>query len=835
MKKFLAMLLCIATMLNLCVFFALADGESESESAVTIVSAELNKKGSKLTVTATVGESYLSENKGNTLYLIKLNAWEDVTSLAGKQPVDDVKLKKTAVTFKCEFSETDDRFCSYLVAAKEGDSYTALSEMRYVDNLAVLAANDQPYPVCSSKKGLVSEDDAQLLLTGSSHTVIRVNIDDYLLSASTTDSLSFVYGGMTYYLSQSALSDLDHRVRFYTDSGVNVFVQLSLSGRYRATDDRLNILYYSAAPDGAAGYALNTASQEAMGYYIAFIDFLTGRYAAPGGEFGHVGSWIVGVEADTNSLSNAAGDMWMNAYADSYGRMLRTTYAAAVSQWSETRVYVSISNSWDAHPNNSSSLYNAKLFLVSLAAVTKAEGDFGWRVAVSARASDPDLQTVWTDTGAADTDPAYITMKNLSVLTDALSKDNLSFGGEARRVAVTDFASPSNPAAPTDMTQAASYAYAYHVAAFNDSVDAFIYSVFMDETDKQYTYTAETESAEDGSSAELQTVTGTLCFGMTDSSGIEKPLYDLFCNIDSAMPADPEYKAGNASSFALSYIGISAWDELVTGYTAEKTENRNVIESLSVLSESIPAKLKSTELADFEKGNFNGFYQAAGGVYTELRTVENADGISSAMLYTGLTPDGGADNMGVACALNGLSSARAEYVSFDLFVEAPVDVTAVEIVFTLRSPADKENKEALYRATASVKPNEWQEITFKTGELLSVTDTLDTLGIWVSSYDGLDHDGSWALILDNVTAFGTKSSVFWKAVGIIFLVLVILFILLVAALFILRTINVRRIKKRRAEAARRRAAAARRARAQQQGNPGQPRQNIPPRAPGSNQ
>ncbi len=822
MKKLLAMLICIATMLGACVFFATAEEEGAA-LPVTVDTVELNKKGTTVTVTASVDEKYLNANKGGTLYLIKLDAWDSPEALAGKQPLDEIKLKKEELSFKCDFEELTDRFCSYLVAEKSGEEYSAVSAIRYVDNLAVLADSTLPYPQFATKKGLVASDDAQLLLTGASHTVIRVNMDELMLSTSTTDSTSFVYGGMTYYLSQSALGALDHKIRFYSDSGVNVFLQISLAGKYRASDDRLSVLYYPTAPDGAEGYALNTTSKEAMNYYTAFIDFLTGRYGIPGSEYGWVGSWIIGVEADTNSLSNAAGEMWMSAYTDAYSRMLRTAYASALSRWSGARVYVSVSNSWNARPNNSSALYNASLFLVNLAARTRAEGDFGWRVALSARPSDLSIPDIWND--PANEGSEYITVGNLSLLTDALARDNLSYNGQPRRVAVTDFASVSDPNAPTDMTQAAAFAYAYHQAAFNDSVDALIYSVLKDEADKQYTYPAAQDEDSDEEGAEPQTETGTLPFGMLDLNGIEKPLYNVFCNIDAAMPHDPEYTAGKAAAFALSYIGISDWRELSPGYSAEKTEGRNVVKSLSILSESIPSKLRSTEIADFEKGDFGGFYQAAGGVYTELRTVENADGISSAMLYTGLTPGGGEANMGLNCRLGSIPARSAEYVTFDIFVEAPVDVTSVEVLFTLRTDGGEDTKEGLFRGTSSVKPNEWQEITFKTTDLSARADTFETLGIWISSYDGLDHEGSWAVILDNVTAYGTRSSVFWKVVGVIFLVIFILFVLAVAALFALRVYNVRRIKKRRAELARRRAMAQRRARAMQQrqnGDRGQP-------------
>ncbi|MBQ3100240.1 MAG: hypothetical protein IJC50_04535 [Clostridia bacterium] len=821
MKKLLAILLCLAALAGCFAFAVSANGD---EASLSIKSAELNKKGNSLTVALTADEKFLAENKGESFCLLKLESWESTENLAGKQPLDEAELKKSELTFKCGFEELTDRFCSYVAAKRTGDGYTPVSEVRYVDNLSILADDTSPYPEYDGKKGLVADDDARVLLTGASHTVIRVNADELLLSTSTTDSSSFVYGGMTYYLSQSGLSALDRKVRFLSDSGVNIFLQITLSGKYRGSGDRLECLYYPEAPDGASGYALNSTSSAAMAYYTAFIDYLTDRYDDPD-EYGRIGSWIVGCEVDTNSLSNAAGEMWMAEYCDSYSRVLRTTYASAVSRYASARVYVSVSNSWNARANNSSAVYNASLFLVNLTSKMRAEGDFGWRVAVSARPSDPSLARIWEDTAAEGSD--YVTMNNLSLLTDALGRDNLSYNGEARRVAVTDFASASDPAAPTDMTQAAAYAYAYHAALFNDSVDALIYSVLTDETSKEYVYPVTDGGDASDTQDEPQMQTGTLCLGMIDSNGIEKPLYDLFCNIDAATPHDPEYKDGKAASFALSYAGLSDWRELCPEYSAEETASHNLAKSLSILSESIPSKLKATEIADFEKGDFGGFYAAAGGAYTELRTVENADGLSSAMLYAGLTTNGGRENMGVTCRLDSMSSRKAEYVSFDIFVEAPLDVTSVEVILTLCAPDSSETDRGLFLGTSTVKPNEWQEVTFCASDLTAVSETLDTLGIWISSYDGQDHEGSWAVVLDNVTAYGKSSSAFGKIVGTILLVIFVLFVLLVAALFALRVYNVRRIKKRRAELARRRAIAQRRARMTGQGVPPQNRPNYP--------
>ena len=822
LRRSLPVILLAALLLAVTAFFAYADDAADNTPAVTITSVSPDKKLTSLTVTATVKSDYVSSNEDATLYLMELEAWSGNSIPADKKPVAQSKLSGGEITFTCDLDPALDKYDSFVVAAKDGAIYTALSEAHFIDDPSVFAPADTVYPEPAGKKGLVCDDTGTIILSGASQTVLSVRLDDLMLPASAAaDSVSFIYAGNTYYASRAVLDRLDADVRVLSDAGVNIFGQISLSGKYIGSEEKAAALYYPNAEANAQGYALNASSQTAINLYTAFVDFLAGRYCTPAGEYGFVGSWIIGLGADSNSPLNSAGDAWLDAYSESYQRAMRIADVAFRSNFAQARIYVPVSNNWNSRSSSSPLEYNVYLLLTNLTRNVKLHGDMPWRVALTATASDPTKTTVWNDEGATDENATkYITMKNVAQLIAFLDREDVKYNGEGRNLAVTGFAVNSSPDSPGDMTPSASFAYAYYKAAFNDRIDALIYSVARDDPSKLYTYRTPV-TGEDGSVTE-QNVSTALYFGLFDSSGAKKPIYDVFRNIDAALVSDQNYKAGDVTSFALSIIGIPDWGRAVPGFSADEAAVRNVSEAMPILSSDIPSKAKVKFAADFEGGEFNGFYPA-GAVYTELRTVENQNGDASAMLYAGLTPDGGSGHMGVACPLNGLASENVKYVTFDVFVEAPSEVTSISVSVSVMSGGDQ------FVGTAAVKPNSWQEITFRCEDFGKRAAAADLLTIYVSSYDGADHAGSWGLILDNVETYGVKKSAFWSVLGKLLLAVIIIAVLLVIALFVLRVINVRRAKKRRAEAARRRAQRA----ATERANPQQ--QRYPPQRPGMRQ
>ena len=167
------------------------------------------------------------------------------------------------------------------------------------------------------------------------------------------------------------------------------------------------------------------------------------------------------------------------------------------------------------------------------------------------------------------------------------------------------------------------------------------------------------------------------------------------------------------------------------------------------------------------------------------------------MLYAGFANDGGRARSGVTCMLAQPAS-DAGYVTFDVLVEAPVEVASATVEVSLGASGSEDGSSARFIGAATVKPNTWEQVTFKIEDLSSVCDRVDSLSIFVSSYDGLNHAGKWGVTLDNVALCGGSSRSVGSVVKTVFIVLIVLFLLVVVAVMALRAYNSHKAKKRRA-------------------------------------
>ena len=807
MKKYIIKLLPILILAAAALTAAVRAADDVPSAVITAV--ELNGSNTKVTVRATVTEEFFAANAESDVFLMEMKAWNGSVLPADSKPVAQTKLSKTEFSLTCGFDVSTDRYDSFMIAIKDGGGYLPVSQPRFVEDASVFSPRESAYPTYATKKGLISSDVSDIVLTGAAQTVLEIRADEIMLPEYAENALAYTYAGNTYYADRAALDALDAKVRALDGANVNIFAEVSLSGVYRGGDGRLASLYYSEAPDGADAYALNTSSESASTSYTAFIDFLARRYGVPGGEDGFIGSWIVGKAANT-AAGSARGDLTDEQYIESYQRVLRLTDTAVRSVWKNARVYVPVSNAWNVENGG-------KSFLSSLAACVKLHGDFPWRVAVAAYASDPSLAAVWTDTWATDgEDTKYVTVKNIAVLCDFLAREDIAYNGTARNIAVTDFAVNGSPDSPGDMTPAASFAYAYYKAAFDGRIDALIWSSARDaaypEAEPQTSSSVTGEDGSDGkkdetkdAAADSSTETGEtapapsaptkLYFGLYTSAGVKKPVCDVFTRVEADLPSDPNFRSGDAASFALSMIGVPDWKDVAPGYDKTAAVRYNFVESMPIMSSDISGRVKTTSSVGFENGV--GTFYSAGARYVELRTADGPKEKKTAVLYAGLPDNFGSSRAGVACPMV-MKTSAAKYVSFQIYVAAPTDVASVAVNVALTAGGE-EKLPALFTGAATVKPNSWQEVTFRCEDLASIADTTDTLSVFVSSYDGLDHEGKWGLMIDDLVTYGAKTSKLLPILGKLIVVALILAVIFAALVFILRVRNVRRIKRKRVQ------------------------------------
>ena len=202
--------------------------------------------------------------------------------------------------------------------------------------------------------------------------------------------------------------------------------------------------------------------------------------------------------------------------------------------YSEARTYISLDNNYNvlasdlARETDSTLDYDTLTFLGKFADKVKYSGDLPWRLAVTGSASSRGSSRIWEDDRATgDSTTPFITMKSIDVLTLLMAGDQYLYNGQQRSILIDEFEVPgyasgngettgivTSSSGQTDTTpeQAASYAYAYYQAAFNDRVEALIYSKHFDTTDQRRGLWT---SAADGDGGELIPVE-------------RKPIYNVF-------------------------------------------------------------------------------------------------------------------------------------------------------------------------------------------------------------------------------------------------------------------------------------------------------------------
>ena len=121
-----------------------------------ITSITLNKKCTDITINVKLDKEYAKEHKSETLYVFELSPWQSTSELSTLEPVAHFKAAETAKVSLSYINGNANRLYSkFLVAEKSADgSYVIVTSAKYIENVAQLSENSEPYPTTKSKKGL---------------------------------------------------------------------------------------------------------------------------------------------------------------------------------------------------------------------------------------------------------------------------------------------------------------------------------------------------------------------------------------------------------------------------------------------------------------------------------------------------------------------------------------------------------------------------------------------------------------------------------------------------------------------------------------------------------
>ncbi|MBO7148566.1 MAG: hypothetical protein J6V93_01795 [Clostridia bacterium] len=744
MQKRARALLCIIfiTVAILCLS-ASADTQASFIESVT-VTHELDA----IEISAILDKELVDNNKDNLVYLFELPSKSTTDDVSALSPIGEKKIAER-LTFNTEFKKRS-VYSYFLLATQNPDgTYTPITARKAVDNPEILAKNTADYPVRPTKKGLAAQitSDAQHL--GVAHTIISIEIDEYMSPIRTGSTIPFTRYGQTFYFYEDKLSALDHKVKVYTDAGINVYFNIVLGNSELS---ELDFMYLGKDSPSASLYAINTKTEPSSRYFTVFCEYFAERYSAGDKSNGFVPAYILGYEVNSTDVWNYAGSTGFDDYVKAYESAYRILHTALKSTYSNAKAFVSVSNLFNAKEDSTD--YGAREFLTAFAASVKAHGDIDWALAVNPYPSDTALTEFWLDTKAEDsTDTEYLTMKNLGVLTYFMRLENMLFDDDVRDIIISEFGVHGDPAdARNNDCQAAAYALAYAIADSCDDIDAFLYYRHVD-------HPAE--------SVHLGLWSSNALSPLTPES--KKAIYTVFRDSDTANYA-------HGLEMARAFAGDELFEKLLGNYTPEA--KRLITDAVPMLKSDIRGALKERVLFDLTLGDFCGFYPSDNSSYVELRPTGEDD--YSTALYSHLNPESALTYSGISRSLTGVDLSRAQYITLS-FTPVTTDVQTLTCLLMLDSDAN--GRDLIYEGIVQLNSNAEAELTFKLSDYIKATGgKIDTLKLWYKPSSGVLTDGEYGLWLKKVTVHEkTGLSLF---VSILVTVLKVIFTLSVIALCI---------------------------------------------------
>ncbi len=466
------------------------------------------------------------------------------------------------------FVGTDDRgYARFLAVGRTGLASSILGEPAFGVTLDYPSANDSPRFEASSIKGVSVTMTSDAHEVGAEHAAVSVAVNRLMLAGPEAGAVEFESGGRTYYFNGEYARSLDSRIKALSDQGVLVYLVLVLV--YDDPEEHPNTsLPLLMHPDGPQGkpeifmtYAFNTVTEEGIDAYTAAMEFIASRYTRDDEAYGRAMDYIIGNEIDSAGVWQAMGEKTLPQFLDAYVPALRIGWQAAQKYHASARVYTSLDHYWteSASPSDPLRFYAGKDVLDGLAAKVQAEGDFGWHLAYHPYPANMLDPRTWDD--PVTDDPATtpkITFKNISVLSEYMTRPELLHGGQPRSTILSEQGcqSPSNSEAD-QVLQAACLAYAYYKVSAAEGIDAFIWDPQVDNR----------------AAAGLRVGLWTWDESRDDqpaAPGTKKLSYDLFRDIDT-----PD--SLTRSEFALDVIGIGAWTDAIPGFDASMIAQRHTM------------------------------------------------------------------------------------------------------------------------------------------------------------------------------------------------------------------------------------------------------------------
>lgn len=443
------------------------------------------------------------------IYLFEVATWED-ESLTEKEPVAAAPMD-ISVTLTCRF-RTARLFSRFVPAVLYHSEYVPISDGKFVTNPEIIADNTEDYPETESKKGLLIDAGTlgSELLTDLNIKKAVFNVPLSYIMGETEDeafpTIEYEYCGVTYLFNGYRCALFDTLFRYFTDNG------------YQSTAIILNdwnvehqeIIHPKARRKTASSmyYAFNTEEEDGVRLIEACALFLAQRYS--GGEHGFVSDWIIANEINQQKVWNYMATSDLEYYTESFEKGFRIFYNAMKSAYSNAKVYYSIDQDWNNNYGFNGGFFNGRDILYTFNKYAKKGGDYDWGLSIHPYPSPLTRTRFWDGKFDKTEDARVVTPMNLTVVTDAMQKDELlNTQGQVRDIGVTELGFSSRAG---EQMQAAAFAYCYYIIEDNEYINSFLMNRQTDDA---------------------QSLKSGLSLGLYNKDHSPKYLAEVFKNIDS--------------------------------------------------------------------------------------------------------------------------------------------------------------------------------------------------------------------------------------------------------------------------------------------------------------
>lgn len=515
-----------------------------AEQTAKITECKLVSSGS---VKISVRIENTAKVSGSKCYLFALPMGRD--RLNGSDRPIGTRSKGSSLSFTVSLNKTktSSRLYSRFAVAQKGSggTYQIISNLTYLSNPQKAAKYTYRFPKATSKKGLqvsasMQEDAVELNVQ---HSVLNINFATLIASKGERKksiSYAYKYHGKTYWFRKYVVQDYDRQLKALKENNAVISAILLLSWR----NDLKDLIYPDGRQQGHSYYAWNTKSASAREQLQAALSFLAERYSAQNGKYGRIVNWIVGNEVNNYKVYNYAGTKSLNQYAGIYAQAFRLTYQTVTSVYANARVYISLDHLWNTNTVNGT--FAARKLLDAFAKQVGGDGSVKWNLAYHPYGSPLTEPRFWKNTNQQVTDSLtspVINMANIGLLT-AYVREN--YGQNTRIILSEQGYTSRQKGRNEEKAQAAAIAYSYLLTEEDDMIDSFIMNRHVDH--------------------EVEVKQG-LNLGLWTTSNPNSPEWasekKYSWNMFKYMDSD---QSPQVTSFALSEIGISSWNQVISDY-----------------------------------------------------------------------------------------------------------------------------------------------------------------------------------------------------------------------------------------------------------------------------